>query len=534
MGAVVPKSEIGKAGCGAIFEFELDTDARPELLKYRKHDGTPLTPEQIVRYANRASIFNSVRKGLERHARERARHGKCPAMGRFWAAATEWAMEQAAQYLWMPVGNPRSFEREFKRYKKGDYFSLVNGNMGNDNARRVSRSIGNLLLALWRTNDRPFYTRVHELYLEFVSGSTNLYDRKSGELFIPENFRHRGRAMEISKSTVRNYLKDVVNETAVYPDRNGNFDYMNKKRPKQYRKHGHYSLSKVSMDDVALSRKSTRSWVYKYIAVDVVSGYWFRPAYVVGKPNHNTVIEAFRNMFCELTEMGLPLPGELEVEHHLMQDLDWLNELFPVVRFCKSATEKRAEHAIKSFKYGVSKKEGHTRGRWYARSEAHRSVRNKVSGDFTDPAVQPQTIVADDLNDIDKYNNELHPLQKTYPGMTRRQVLMQNFNPSLKKIERWHLYRFIGNGTETAIYNNDYCPVSGEKFELADFEALRRLKPGDTKVTAYWLPEADGGIEKVYLYQGDVYIGEALNRSKYAYNECSVERTEEDEAKMLH
>ena len=534
LGKVLKKEEIERKTRKSVFTFELDPDARPALLKYRKADGTTLTPEQLEKYVNRASIFNSIQKGFERHAAERAKVGKRPTLGVFWDAATEWSLEQAAQYPWMPLTNPRSLEREFKKYKNGDYITLLNANMGNDNARVVSKSIEKLLLSLWRTNDKPFHTRVHELYHEFVSGTRELFDKETGEVFRPDDFRHKGRAMEISIGTVWNYLKDVVNETAIYSARNGNFDYVNKKRPKNHRKAGKYSLSKISMDDVALSRKSTRGWVYKYISVDVVSGYWFRPAYVVGKPGHNTVIEAFKNMFCELSEMGMSMPGELEVEHHLMQDFDWLNELFPFVRFCNSPTEKRAEHAIKAFKYGVSKKQGHTRGRWYAKHEAYRTVRNKVSGDFVDPVYQPQTIIADDLSDIEKHNNELHPLQKTYPGMTRKQVLMQNANPSLKKIEHWHLYRFIGNATETSIYNNDYCPVSGEKFELTEFESLKRLKPNNTKVTACWMPEADGSIEKVYLYQGDIYIGEALNRSKFDYNECAIERTEDDEANMLH
>jgi hypothetical protein len=340
--------------------------------------------------------------------------------------------------------------------------------------------------------------------------------------------------MEVSTATVWGYLKDVVNETSVYADRNGNFEYANKKRPKQHRKPGRFTLSKISMDDAALSRKSVRGWVYKYLAVDVVSGYWFRPAYIVGKPSANTVTESFRNMFCELTELGLPMPGELEVEHHLMKDFDWLGDVFPFVRFCNSPTEKRAEHNIKSLKYGTSKKEGHMRGRWYAKHEAYRAVRNKVSGDFVEPEYQPQTVIADDLADIEKHNNELHPLQKTYPGMTRKQVLLANINPALEKIEERYLYKYIGNETQTSIRNNDYCQAVNEEFELTDFGSLKRLKANNTEVTAYWLPSEDGSVEKVYLYQGDTYIGEALNRSKFDYNECAIERTEEDAKAMEH
>jgi hypothetical protein len=199
-----------------------------------------------------------------------------------------------------------------------------------------------------------------------------------------------------------------------------------------------------------------------------------------------------------------------------------------------SPTEKRAEHKIRELKYGAAKDAGHTHGRWYAKHEAYRSVRNKVDGDFVEPVYQPQRIVADDLSDIEKHNSELHPLQKTYPGMTRKQVFLSKINPSLKPIRPWYLYQFIGNKTQTSLHNNDYCRVDNEKFELSDFEALKRLKSNNTEVTAYWLPLEDGSVDKVYLYQDDVYIGEALNRSAFDYNECAIERTPEDEAKMLH
>lgn len=51
---------------------------------------------------------------------------------------------------------------------------------------------------------------------------------------------------------------------------------------------------------------------------------------------------------------------------------------------------------------------------------------------------------------------------------------------------------------------------------------------------AYWLPEADGSIEKAYLYQGGKYIGEVANATKMAYNENRIEQTDEDREKMLH
>ncbi len=523
----------------SIYAVEIDTEARNFYLGYTTPEGFPLDPVKVEEYTNQASILNALKTGLEKQLAARAKAGKRLKMGEFWQQAAHWYLEQIEDYPCKAIGNPRSLERVFKPYIDGgrkNYETLIHGNQGNDAARKVSARMEQLLVALWRTYDKPFVNVVHERYLEFVSGSRIIYDTVTGEQFDPKDFRHKGRAMEVSVATVWNYLKDVVNDTAVYADRNGNFDYVNKRRPKQKRKLGRYSLSKISMDDVALSRKSIRGWVYKYISVDVLSGYWFRPAYVVGKPTVSIVYEAFRNMFIELGELGLPQPGELEVEHALMKHIDWLPEVFQHVRFAKSSTDKRAEHAIRAFKYGVSKKEGHTRGRWYAKHEAYRVVRNKVNGDFIEPEYQPQTIVADDLADIEKHNNELHPLQKTYPGMTRKHVLIKHFNPTLKEIEPWYLYRFIGNDTETSIVNNDYVQVQQMDFWLKDFHMLKKLKPNNLNVTAYWLPEPDNSIDKVYLYQGDTYIGEAYNSTKYEYNEFAIEREgdAEEDAKMLH
>ena len=400
----------------------------------------------------------------------------------------------------------------------------------------MTKKLENLLLALYRTEDHPFANRVLELYNEFINGQKELYDQNTGEVFRPKDFIKPGcETMTLSQSTVWNYLKDVYGNTAIFADRNGNFEYNNSLRPKNHRHHGTYSLSKISMDDVALSRHALgNKWVYKYMATDVVSQYIFRPAYILGKPTEQTVYESFRNMFCELSQMGLPMPGELEVEHHIMSNFQWLPEVFRFVRFCQSPTEKRAEHAIRRLKYGAAKDMGQTRGRWYAKHEAYRSVRFKINGDYPEPEFDPRRLIEDDIAAIDAHNNELHPDQKRFPGKTRKQVLMENFNPSLQAIDPSYLYRFIGNKTETSIRNNDYCQVDLQRFELKDFACLQRLKPNNRTVTAYWLPDEQGNVNAVYLYQGDTYIGEADNLEQFTYNECAAERTAEDEAKMLH
>lgn len=530
----------------ALYQAKPDTEARVFYTAYRKADGTPLEARLIEQYTNRASLLEALKRGLETQRAERARVGKKVKMGEWYQEAMSWYNGQREQYPCAEISNARSFERVFKAYCNEGYSSIVSKAIGNDNSRKVSVKTENLIVALWRTNGKPFKERVWELYMEFVTGDRELYDKETGEVFRPDDFRHKGRTLELSQATVWAYLSQVMNTTAVYADRNGNFAYQNTLRPKHMRKLGQYSLSKISMDDVALSRQTwDGKWVYKYMAVDVLSGYWFKPAYVVGKPGHKEVAECFRNMFRELTANGMPMPGELEVEHHLMEDLEWLGDVFPFVRFCASATEKRAEHNIRALKYGAAKDAGHTNGRWYARSEAYSSVRKKVDGDYEIEGAKltAEQLIADDLADIEAHNNELHKRQKTFAGMTRKDVLMKCVNPDLKPIEEWYLLRWIGKQTGTSIVNNNRVQVNGEQFELKDFGCIERLKPNSRKVEAYWIDRvpaegnkagAVGEVERVYLYQGDTYIGEAENMEKWRYNEFAAERGAGDMAAMLH
>lgn len=522
-----------------IYAVVMDVQARQFYTQYHQADGTPLDAAHVNEYVAKASLFTVMANGLQTQRMARAKSGKRLVMKDWYQAMLVWYTQQCTDqnsiaFGLNPYTNVRSFERAFNDYLSNGYAALIHCGIGNNNARKVCKKLENLLLALYRTEDHPFVTRVLELYNEFISGKKELYDQNTGEVFRPRDFIKPG-CETLSESTVWNYLKDVYGNTAIFMDRNGNFEYNNSLRPKNHRHHGAYSLSKISMDDVALSRHALgNKWVYKYMATDVVSQYIFRPAYVLGKPSEDTVYQSFRNMFCELSQMGLPMPGELEVEHHIMSNFKWLPEMFQFVRFCQSPTEKRAEHAIRRLKYGAAKDLGQTRGRWYAKHEAYRSIRFKINGDYPEPEFDPRRLIADDIAAIDAHNNELHPDQKRFPGKTRKQVLMENYNPNLQAIDESYLYKFIGNKTETSIRNNDYCQVDGQRFELKDYSSLQRLKPNNRTVTAYWLPDEEGKTQTVYLYQGDTYIGEAQNMEQFTYNECAFERTAEDEAKMLH
>lgn len=422
-----------------------------------------------------------------------------------------------------------------RKFNEHGYEALIHANEGNDHTRLVCERTENLILALWRSTDKPFVKMVHERLMDFVNGKVSFYDQHTGELYEPEEFSYKGRRLDISEATVWHYVKKHFNNLSTYTDRNGNFDFYTTQRPKHQRHNGEFSLSKISADDSVLSRKGDKEWISRYHSVDVVSQYWFRPAYVVGgKPTLETVIEMYRNMFCEIDLLGLAIPGEMDIENHLMKDIDWLQEVFPFVYFNPSPTSKRAEHSIRSLKYGVAKKNGHTQGRWYAKHEAYRSVRTKVKGDFIEPEYDPRTVIADDLADIEEHNNQLHPNQEKYPGMTRRDVLISCVNPKLAKMDKSILWKHIGNPTPCTIYNSDYIMAANTKFNIADFNDLNKLKPNNYKVTAYWLPADDGSVNEAIIYQDDTYIGRAYNRMNVSYNECQIEMTDQDHQNKLH
>ena len=115
-------------------------------------------------------------------------------------------------------------------------------------------------------------------------------------------------------------------------------------------------------------------------------------------------------------------------------------------------------------------------------------------------------LVADDIRSINEYNGQLHPNQKKYPGMTRWDVLLRPSEPEPRPRDKAVLYRYIGFRTDTTIRNNSYLTVQYNNFVLPDPETIARLEPRNYKVEAYYLPDGDGNIGEVYIYQHGRYI----------------------------
>ncbi len=182
-------------------------------------------------------------------------------------------------------------------------------------------------------------------------------------------------------------------------------------------------------------------------------------------------------------------------------------------------------------KYQIEKNNRPGIGRWWLKSKYNRIGANKVNDEFKEQMKPFDRLIADDINDTIEYNNGLHSNQEKYPGMTRLQVLLKNVNPNLPKLDKAFLYKHIGEDTDTSIRRSMYVIVQYAKYMLPSPLVLEKLEPNNRDVKAYWLPDNEGEISEVHLYQKDKFI--CTCQKIETYNEALAERTDADnEAKL--
>lgn len=514
--------------------YALDAEARSFFFGFRFDDGTPLPPDKATEYTTNASVIKSVLRLMSSaSALRRAQQD-----GR-----VQWAeMATAVAYFRKEYGHtlPEStlrFRKKVAEFRRMGYACLISGRFQNQNSRKVNYKIERLILSLDSLPERPFNTTVAEMYNQFVCGELDVYDPETGELFDPEEFTDKnGEPVALSETTVANYLNNPKNRALRAKLHDSAWEFNNRYRPHHNRKSPTWAFSKISLDDRDLPRKmADGTRVKAYYAYDVASGCVIGYAYNRLK-TADLFIDCVRSMFRLIDRQGWNCPAEVEVEHHLVNNFaDGLiraGVIFPFVRWCNPANsqEKRAEHLNKAKKYGIEKRLQVGIGRWYARLEANRPKEEKVydehNNTYKEATYTYEQLVADDLRAIAQFNNQKHPNQKMYPGLTRWEVLCQNQNPDLAPVDKALLYRFIGEKTRTSVRRSMYCTVCGTKYRLPSPDLLERLAPNDYEVQAYYLPDDAGEISEVYVYQEDHFIAKCAPVG--AYNEATAEQTDED------
>ena len=516
--------------------YHIDAKARDFYTRFRFDNGDTLPPEHIQEYTVNASVIEAVMRAMEDATFMRKAMKAGPVNWGELAGAISYYQAEFGHTL--PVSSNR-FKKRVNDFKANGYESLISRKFMNQNRRKVTYDIERLLLSIDAQPEQPFNTTVWEQYNLFVQGELELYDPETGEVLNPADFTDKdGNPLVLSPATVANYLNNPKNKALRGKLHMSQWDFNNAYRPYHLRSIGEYSLSKVSLDDRDLPRPmKDGNRVKAYYAYDVVSGAVVGYAYNRYKTTE-LFLDCMRNMFQTLDRNGMYIPAELEVEHHLVSDFaDGLMQagtVFPLIRWCNpgNSREKRAEHKNREKKYGVEKRTQVGIGRWCAKLEANRPKEEKVydekNNTYKVKTYSYEELVADDIRAIQTFNAQPHPNQKRYPGMSRWDVLCAHQNPNLAPWDKAVLYRFIGQHTETTIRQNTYCTVMYNQYGLPSPEIIEKLEPRNYKVDAYYLPDADGTINEVYIYQNGRYI--ATCKPVARYNENTAEQTEYDKA----
>lgn len=438
-----------------------------------------------------------------------------------------------------PIGSIRVLDRKAREYAEKGISALVSGKFGNTDHAKVNSDVETVLLYLFADDTKPNYTRVYEQFHAFVNGYFDIVNRETGELFDAEKFvqpfgENKGEPLTLSISTVRAWIQKPENYEAMMKIRQSRLENINR-RPHVKRHAPHYSLSKITMDDISIPFKmenGKRPWGYQ--AFDVAStaciGYAF-----AREDKGGILFEAcMRSLFMGVIQNNWGMPGQVEIERHLtthykgkedeegefVSDMLTTGKLFPFVHFCLGANprEKRAEGFIKQKKYNFQSRRDGFQRRPHAKDESNRMNEDKDTVRYT-----YNQIIQNEIEDINSYNNALHPDQMQYPGMSRWDVFVGNMNPKLEPANLPVIARYVGYSDDTRINNSQFVMANNRQYVLPSVDDADKLRKHRDQVKVYWVNDTE-----VYLYYKDKYL--CTCKEWVSYNEALCEQTEEDKA----
>ena len=508
--------------------LEHDTRAYNFFTTYIKPDGSPLDTEKIKTYYATACVLNAIIKVYADREAYRARVGQRTTNADLEKIViTAQAIDRQKWPFDLPVS--KRVKDKIKEYKERGYECLIKKYDGNQNRRKVNEGIEGLLISIYCMNNLPFGEWVYEDYNAFIAGKKDIIDQETGEVINPHDYYDAtGYPVHLERSTVRHYF--YKNKALVDSLRKNRIDFITQNSPYNQRRRPDYSLSKISMDDRTLPRRTEEGdMVNVYFAMDALSGAWVGYTHKRGALTVEDIWECMRNMYATLNHHNMVWPGEVEVEHHLMSSIsDELSMMFAHNTFCTPglSRSKRAEQGVRSKKYEDEKRHQTGVGRWYGKGAYKTKSANK-DPEYKEERLPYTQLIAEDIESINRHNHAMHPDQDRFPGKTRLQVLVENQNPHLAPAQAHLIMRYLGQKTDTSITNNTFLKVQYSNYAIEDYNIIKRLKPNNYNVESRWLRDADGGIDEIYLYQDDKYIGKAVK--DMAYNEAKIERTEKDE-----
>ena len=506
-----------------INRVDVKMKARDFYDRHEKPNGEPLEDHLKDQYTKAATIMAMIDHCYEN--KNWLKKELKLEMVKFWEVVGEMPETKAAK---LP-GSARKLRPWYDRWKEHGHAGLVSGKVGNTNRLKADEAVVNLVLSLYTDKNKPYQLDVYEYYRKFLNGKVEMVDTETGELYNPADFE------ELSPSTIKNIInknREVVDKLRISAH-----EYNGRHRPYNSRTSPVFAFSKLTMDDRSIPFKledGKRIWAYYIgdVASQCIVGRAFSRSNDDGSGKDRELFKAsMMDMFRLIITKGWGMPAEIEVEHHisntfvgktnedgtLTPDLLTNDFLYKYVTFCNPANpqQKRAEHIFRGIKYQKEKDLKGFIGRFYARLDSNRVNQDKALYKYAFQELQAEMNAA-----ISDWNNDLHPNQSLYPGLTRWQVLESHQNPNLLQLHLPTIVRYIGqfaatsiNRTEVKAFNDTYIvPITSGLHNGAI-------------VTAWALPSED--IKEVYLYQEDKFIATAKKKGRY--NEAKAERTEADE-----
>ena len=516
-----PKKQVRKTWFERL--YERDMQAFDFYSRYRFPKGNQaLTDNEVDRYTLNASVLNTMQR-MNKRRREYRLDLSYSDTSDLWSIICAEAMDFGKDKGHTLPSNADRLRRLMSRYRKEKYLALISGRHQNNNARVVTPEIELFINVLFADFTRkPYKEEVAYQYNGFLSGQVEVINNETGELYRPCDFP------QLSTSTIMSYLRKWRNAIATEGVRSGDRQKFMKKFRPYHSMEVDLAGSLISVDDRQPAfeyEKGRRAWFY--MGIDIGSEAFI--CWVYGKTKEGIILDFYRQLVRNYAEWGFNLPAELEGEAHLnsLYKDTFLQEgnMFQYVRIeANNARGKRIEGYYKPLRYGLEKK----REGWIARPFA--LDESNQAGPADVPLIPYNEIITGCLRDIETWNNTEH---SKIEGKTRWEVFRGTQHPNLRTTNYRAILPYLGYRTQSScrtgiikLQNSEF--LLGDNGVIAVGAPLINLmdKVEGRDVILYWLDGNDGKVLKAFVYVGETFICEAIE--KPVYHRARIEQTPQD------
>ncbi|RYY21107.1 MAG: hypothetical protein EOP41_08535, partial [Sphingobacteriaceae bacterium] len=301
--------------------YRISSDTITFYSTYQFEDGTYLDAEYQEKYIINASVIIALM------ALKQARKTERQSKGGSLVGITKTLCSDAISFQQtlkvkhkvqhtLPESEKR-FKEALNDFEKHGYESLISGKHRNNNSRKVTDTVLALLESMFgKDKTKPTATTVHRRYESFLTGSLQVVNNDTGEVYDPKEYR------QLSVITVTNYLAGWSSKIGTHAARSGNRQvYMQQFKPYHSLDKPKFAGSIISIDDrqppfKALNGK--RIWFY--MGIDLGSEAF--TCWVYGETKEGIILHFYRQLVRNYAEWGLNLPAELEAEISLRKEAE--------------------------------------------------------------------------------------------------------------------------------------------------------------------------------------------------------------------